>query len=69
MNTHPTMKVQYDREADALSFLFSEKAIDESVELKPGIFIDYAADGTVVGIELLEASRHTFPTKIEFGVE
>lgn len=63
------MKIQYDREADSLSFLFNNKAIEESTELKPGIFIDYAADGSIVGIELLEASSHTAPTKLEFEVE
>jgi uncharacterized protein YuzE len=63
------MKITFDREADALSFLFSDKPIEESTELKPGIFIDYAADGTVVGIELLEATRHTVPTKVEFEME
>jgi uncharacterized protein YuzE len=63
------MKIQYDREADSLSFLFNEKIIDESTELKPGLFIDYAADGSIVGIELLEASKHTVASKLEFEVE
>ncbi len=63
------MKITYDREADALSFLFNDKPIEESTEHKPGIFIDYAADGSIVGIELLEATRHTQPTKVEFEVE
>jgi uncharacterized protein YuzE len=34
----------------------NEKPVDESDEDKPGIILDYAEDGSVVGIEILNAS-------------
>lgn len=51
------MKVSYDPEVDVLRILFSSKAIDESDEDKPGVIIDYADDGSIVGLEVLDASK------------
>ncbi len=50
------MKVKYDKEVDMLYIKFSDVQISESNEDKPGIILDYAADGSVVGIEMLNAS-------------
>lgn len=50
------MKVKYDREVDILYIKFNDKQINESDEDKPGIILDYAEDGSVVGIEILNAS-------------
>ncbi len=50
------MKVKYDKEVDMLYIKFSDVQISESDEDKPGIILDYAADGSVVGIEMLNAS-------------
>lgn len=52
------MKVTYDKETNAVYIQFKEEAISESDEDKNGsIIIDYAADGSVVGIEVLNASE------------
>lgn len=52
------MKVTYDKEANALYIQFKEEKIDESDEDKNGnMIVDYAVDGSVVGIELLNASE------------
>jgi uncharacterized protein YuzE len=52
------MKVTYDKEANAVYIQFKDEAIDESDEDKNGdVIIDYAADGSVVGIEVLNASE------------
>ena len=51
------MKVSYDPQVDVLRILLSSRAIDESDEDKPGVIIDYAADGSIVGIEVLDASK------------
>ena len=51
------MKVTYDAEVDVLRILFNNRAIEESDEDKPGIIIDYADDGSVVGMEVLDASK------------
>ena len=50
------MKVKYDKEVDILYIKLNEKRIIESDEDKPGIILDYAEDGSVVGIEILNAS-------------
>lgn len=52
------MKVVYDKETNVLYIHFKDVAIEESDEDKHGeMIIDYAADGSVVGIEVLNASE------------
>jgi uncharacterized protein YuzE len=56
MKIKKIMKVKYDKEVDILYIRLNEKPVDESDEDKPGIILDYAEDGSVVGIEILNAS-------------
>jgi uncharacterized protein YuzE len=51
------MLIRYDKEVDVVYIQFSEKKVSESDEDKPGIILDYDADGNIVGIEVLEASK------------
>ena len=51
------MKVKYDREVDILYIRLTDKKIEESDEDRPGVVIDYDADGMMVGIEIMNASR------------
>lgn len=51
------MKISYDPEVDVLRVLFNARPIEESDEERPGLILDYDADGNVVGIELLNASK------------
>jgi uncharacterized protein YuzE len=61
------MKVKYDKEVDVLYLVFTDLPIAESDEDKPGIIIDYDANGSVVGIEILDASRKMQnPAVVEF---
>lgn len=63
------MKVTYDASVDVLRILFSDAPIAESDEDKPGIILDYAADGSVVGIEIIDASKHVSnPSAVEYMV-
>lgn len=63
------MKVTYDASVDILRILFSETKIAESDEDKPGVILDYAADGSLVGIEILDASKHVSnPSGVEYEV-
>jgi uncharacterized protein YuzE len=63
------MKVTYDPEVDVLRILLNGSAIAESDEDKPGVIIDYDADGNVVGIEILDAStRVEDPRSLDYGV-
>ena len=61
------MKVKYNRTLDILYLSFSDEKIYESDEEKKGIILDYADDGRVVGIELLNASKQmSNPVKMEY---
>jgi len=63
------MKVIYDRDTDALTVIFAETPIAESDEDKPGIVLDYDAEGNLVSLEILDASRRVnVPGKIEYQV-
>jgi uncharacterized protein YuzE len=56
MKIKKIMKVKYDKEVDILYIRLNEKPVDESDHDKPRIILDYAEDGSVVGIEILNAS-------------
>jgi YD repeat-containing protein len=63
------MRVRYDRETDTLTVIFSDSPVVESDEDKPGTILDYDAQGNLVSIEILDASRRVgLPTQIEYQV-
>ena len=63
------MKITYDPEVDVLRILLSSVPVNESDEDKPGVIIDYDADGNVVGIEILDAATRTDnPRAVEYAV-
>lgn len=63
------MKVTYDAEVDVLRIVLSEHPVDESDEDKPGIIIDYDAQGNVVSMEILDASKRGMsPHGVEYAI-
>jgi uncharacterized protein YuzE len=61
------MKVKYDKGQDILYVSFSDEAIFESDEDKKDVILDYTAEGHIVGIEVLNASRQVGnPAKVEY---
>lgn len=61
------MKIKYDQEVDIFLIEFSNSEIFESDESKPGVIIDYDREGTIVRIEILDASKRTnTPFKFEY---
>ncbi len=61
------MKVLFDKKTDTISLIFRENAaIAESDEEKPGVILDFDAEGNLVSMEILDASRRVTKTS---GVE
>jgi len=50
------MRVQVDRESDALYFRFDETPVVESEEVRPGVILDFGENDRVVGVEFLGIS-------------
>ena len=49
--------VYYDPEADILYIVLGEGAVEDTVEVAEGVFVELGGDGRVVGIEIWRASR------------
>jgi uncharacterized protein YuzE len=63
------MKVTYDPEVDILRIVLNSAAIEESDEDKLGVILDYDKDGTIVGLEILDAShRVENPCSFDYAV-
>jgi uncharacterized protein YuzE len=50
------MRIRYDSEVDALSILFLDTTVTTQ-ELQEGINVEYDAQGQLVGLEILDASK------------
>ena len=53
------MRVRVDHKADAVYLNLIDREIAESEEVADGIVVDYDAEGRIVGLEILDASRRT----------
>ena len=63
------MRITYDKEVDVLRILLSDAPIQESDEEKPGVILDYDAEGNLVGVEILGASQRVGnPQSLEYSV-
>lgn len=51
------MKITYNKQTDVLYIGFQETTVTTK-EFEDGLAVDYAQDGTVAGIELLDAQDH-----------
>ncbi len=63
------MKVIFDPETNTLTIILKQAPVVESNEEKEGIILDYDAAGTLVSVEILDASeRVSLPYQIEYQV-
>jgi len=51
------MKLEFDPIADAAYLEISDKEVESTRQIEPGIVADYDADGHIVGIEILSISQ------------
>ncbi len=56
------MRLEFDPLADAAYFAITDAEIERTVQLEPGIVIDYDLNGHVVGIEVLSVSKRAIPS-------
>ncbi len=57
------MKIEYDREADALYIRFLDVKPADNVDIQEGFTVDLDPNCRVIGIEILDASRR-FPKEV-----
>lgn len=63
------MKVTYDPAVDVLRIRLNGSRIDESDESHPGVILDFDTEGSIVGIEILDASKRVEqPQTYEYAV-
>lgn len=51
------MRIEYDKEADALYIQLREVNVDDNIDIEEGITVDLDENRHVVGIEILDASK------------
>lgn len=51
------MKIEFDPIADALYLELTASEVEKTEEIKPGVMIDYDADGNIIGVEVLYVSK------------
>ncbi len=58
------MKVRYDPRTDTLSVVLKDNtSVHESDEDKPGVILDYDAQGNLISFEILDASKRVTDTR------
>ena len=51
------MRIEYDKEADALYIQLREVSVDDNIDIEEGVTIDLDEEKHIVGIEILDASK------------
>lgn len=51
------MKARYDEATDTLTLILRDAPVAESDEDNPGVILDYGEDGSLVALEVLDASE------------
>ncbi len=51
------VKIEYDKKADALYIQLREATVDDNIDIEDGVTVDVDADGHIIGVEVLDASK------------
>ncbi len=51
------MKIEYDKEADALYILLKDAPVDNNIDIEEGVTVDLDENKHIIGIEILGASK------------
>ena len=51
------MRIEYDREVDALYIRLQEKYVARTIELEEGLNLDLDENGKLIGLEVLDATE------------
>ncbi len=51
------MKIEYDKEVDALYVRLQEKYVARTIEIEEGLNLDIDDEGKLIGLEVLDATR------------
>jgi uncharacterized protein YuzE len=51
------LKIEYDREADALYILLREAYVDDNIDIEEGVSVDFDEKRHIVGIEIIDVSK------------
>ena len=51
------MKIEYDKEADALYIQLREASVEDNIDIEEGVTVDLDEKRHIVGIEILDASK------------
>jgi uncharacterized protein YuzE len=61
------MKIEYDKEGDALYIRIQEKDVARTQEVSDGVNLDFDGDGRLIGLEVLDASKR-YPSSDIFNL-
>ena len=51
------MRIEYDKEADALYIKLREASVEDNIDIEEGVTVDLDEKKHIVGIEILDASK------------
>ena len=64
------MRIEYDREANALYIQIQEKPVARTKEVEPGVLFDFDGQNNLIGLEVLDVTqRFTLSDIVNLHVE
>ncbi|MEO0094746.1 MAG: DUF2283 domain-containing protein [candidate division WOR-3 bacterium] len=51
------MKIEFDKQADALYIYMQERPVKKTKEIEEGILVDFDEDNRLIGIEILDVTK------------